>query len=190
MNQFLTTFGHFWLFIPRRWRHCKTVVCHMATFISGTYLSGSANSNWWLPWSLSTFPINWLPRDGCAVVCSPTGFLLGVQSRHRSQALGLKGITSLASLDMYCFGHILYEVRCAREKFKKGGEYQFLKQMSFGRPLSTPTLDSLPPECPDIVSKFCSAFVLSPGLRSYSQPIQVYGHIHNRPKVIEIIYED
>ena len=49
-------------------------------------------------------------RDGSAVLSCPTGFLLGVQSRHRTQALGLKGITSLASLDAYCFGHILYEV--------------------------------------------------------------------------------
>ena len=51
-----------------------------------------------------------LLRDGSAVLSCPTGFLLGVQSRHRTQALGLKGITSLASLDAYCFGHILYEV--------------------------------------------------------------------------------
>ena len=160
------------------------MVYHMATFISGTYLSGSAIANWWLPWSKSIFPINWLLRDGCAVVCSPTGFLLGVQSRHRAQALGLKGITSLASLDMYCFGHILYEVRCAREKFKKGGEYQFLKQMSFGRPLSTPTLDSLPPECPDIVSKFCLLFVLSPGLRSYSYHIPIQNNRNNICRLI------
>ena len=51
-----------------------------------------------------------LLRDGSAVLSCPTGFLLGVQSRHRTQALGLKGITSLASLDAYCLGHILYEV--------------------------------------------------------------------------------
>ena len=28
--------------LPRHWRRCKSVVCHMATFILGTYSSGSA----------------------------------------------------------------------------------------------------------------------------------------------------
>jgi len=93
---------------------------------------------------------NILIRDGCAVVCTPTGFLLGVQSRHRSQALGLKGVTNLASLDMYCFGHILYE-------------------MSFGRPLPTPTLDTLPPECPDIV-KTALLSLLSPAATKSELP--------------------
>ena len=80
---------------------------------------GDIAGSWSVPWQ----PSHWehsdqvqllspkqLLRDGSAVLSCPTGFLLGVQSRHRTQALGLKGITSIASLDAYCFGHILYEV--------------------------------------------------------------------------------
>jgi len=90
---------------------------------------------------------NILIRDGSAVLSCPTGFLLGVQSRHRTQALGLKGITSLASLDAYCFGHILYE-------------------MTFGKPLLSPTLEAMPPGCPDLVKTLLQSLLSSIATKS------------------------
>jgi hypothetical protein len=41
---------------------------------------------------------------------------------------------SMTSLDVYCFGHILYEI-------------------TFGQSLLSPTADEYPPHCPDIISK-------------------------------------
>jgi hypothetical protein len=64
-----------------------------------------------------------------------------------TKALSLKGVTSLASLDVYCFGHILYEVSWEEEKGPTD------PQMSVGRPLPTATMDAAPGECPDLVSE-------------------------------------
>ena len=67
----------------------------------------------------------------------------------------------------------------------QGGNLNRWRKMSFGRPLPTPTLDTLPPECPDIVSKFSSASALSPALWSSSQPVN-----QSNSKLIKIIYVD
>jgi hypothetical protein len=47
---------------------------------------------------------------------------------------------SMASLDVYCFGHILYEI-------------------TFGQSLLSPTADEYPPHCPDIISKLLASCV-------------------------------
>jgi PX domain-containing protein kinase-like protein len=47
---------------------------------------------------------------------------------------------SMTSLDVYCFGHILYEI-------------------TFGQSLLSPTADEYPPHCPDIISKLLASSV-------------------------------
>jgi len=47
---------------------------------------------------------------------------------------------SMTSLDVYCFGHILYEI-------------------TFGQSLLSPTADEYPPHCPDIISKLLASCV-------------------------------
>ncbi len=46
----------------------------------------------------------------------------------------------MTSLDVYCFGHILYEI-------------------TFGQSLLSPTADEYPPHCPDIISKLLASSV-------------------------------
>lgn len=55
--------------------------------------------------------------------------LLGVPSIHRHHFLELKKIQNIEQQDVYCFGHVLYE-------------------MTFGQELRSPTVDEIPPNCP------------------------------------------
>ncbi|KAH9512832.1 hypothetical protein Btru_036707 [Bulinus truncatus] len=55
--------------------------------------------------------------------------LLGLPGYYRSLYIQLKKVQSLEMVDVYCFGHVLYE-------------------MALGSQLSSPTCDTFPPECP------------------------------------------
>ena len=68
-----------------------------------------------------------------AKIISLTGVVCGQSSRVRSLAVRVKAVKCLGSVDVYSFGHLLYEI-------------------SVGRPLDTITCDEFPPQLPDIVS--------------------------------------
>ncbi|XP_055883753.1 PX domain-containing protein kinase-like protein isoform X2 [Biomphalaria glabrata] len=55
--------------------------------------------------------------------------LLGLPGFYRGFYIQLKKVQSLEAVDVYCFGHVLYE-------------------MALGVQLNTPTCDTFPPECP------------------------------------------
>ncbi|CAB4036247.1 PX domain-containing kinase [Paramuricea clavata] len=68
--------------------------------------------------------------------------LLGVPSIHRHHLLELKKIQNLEQQDVYCFGHVLYE-------------------MTFGKELRAPTTDEIPPNCPPLLEPILSS-ILTP----------------------------
>ena len=68
-----------------------------------------------------------------AKIISLTGLVCGQSSRVRALAIKVKAVKCLDSVDVYSFGHLLYEI-------------------SVGRPLDTTVCDELPPQLPDIVS--------------------------------------
>lgn len=75
---------------------------------------------------------NILVVSGQAVLTSLGNYSAGVGCRTRPASVRCKAVNSMQAMDVYCFGHVLYE-------------------MTFGRPLSGDTSDSFPPEVPDIV---------------------------------------
>ncbi|KAL1429362.1 hypothetical protein MTO96_016326 [Rhipicephalus appendiculatus] len=69
-----------------------------------------------------------LRGDNC-VVTALQNQLLGLPSRLRPLIVHLKKVRSAEAVDVYSFGHMIYE-------------------MTFGRPWSSPTCDSFPAPCP------------------------------------------
>ena len=68
-----------------------------------------------------------------AKIISLTGLVCGQSSRLRSLAVRVKAVKTVDSVDVYSFGHLLYEI-------------------SVGRPLDTTVCDEFPPQLPDIIS--------------------------------------
>lgn len=68
--------------------------------------------------------------------------LLGIPSIHRHHLLELKKIQSIEQQDVYCFGHVLYE-------------------MTFGQELRSPTVDEIPPNCPPLIEPIIGS-ILTP----------------------------
>ncbi|KAL8597509.1 hypothetical protein ACOMHN_047736 [Nucella lapillus] len=82
------------------------------------------------------FPYGHLHAGNVAVVGGTTcclldieNWMLGVPSYYRSFYTQYKKIQTLEMIDVYCFGHLLYE-------------------MTFGHQLTTPVCDTLPQSCP------------------------------------------
>ncbi|XP_065290657.1 PX domain-containing protein kinase-like protein [Dermacentor albipictus] len=69
-----------------------------------------------------------LRGDDC-VVTALQNQLLGLPSRLRPLVVGLKKVRTAEAVDVYSFGHLIYE-------------------MTFGRPCNTPTCDNFPAPCP------------------------------------------
>lgn len=61
--------------------------------------------------------------------------VLGLPSFYRPFFMQHRKISSLEAVDVYCFGHVLYE-------------------MAFGNPLHESVCDNLPTNCPSILSEF------------------------------------
>ncbi|KAJ8302273.1 hypothetical protein KUTeg_021260 [Tegillarca granosa] len=72
---------------------------------------------------------NIILEDGCCKILDIENWLLGIPSYYRSFYTQFKKINSCESIDVYCFGHVIYE-------------------MCFGKPLNQATCDSYPPDCP------------------------------------------
>lgn len=62
--------------------------------------------------------------------------VLGVPSFYRPYFIQHKRICNLEAIDVYCFGHTIYE-------------------MSFGAPLQESTMDNFPSDCPANLRKLC-----------------------------------
>jgi hypothetical protein len=61
--------------------------------------------------------------------------VLGLPSYYRPYFVQHKKIQSLEDIDVYCFGHVLYE-------------------MAFGHPLHHSVCDTIPSSCPPLLSKY------------------------------------
>lgn len=68
--------------------------------------------------------------------------VLGVPSFYRPYFVQHKKINTLHALDVYCFGHTLYE-------------------MTFGSPLHESVAESYPNSCPTLLSKFSFINIVS-----------------------------
>ena len=68
-----------------------------------------------------------------AKIISLTGVVCGQSSRLRALAVRVKAVKCVGSVDVYSFGHLLYEI-------------------SVGRALDTTVCDEFPSQLPDIVS--------------------------------------
>lgn len=80
-----------------------------------------------------------LRGDGCAVTALQNQ-LLGLPSQLRPFAVGLKKVKTAEALDVYSFGHLIYE-------------------MTFGRPCPKPTCDSFPAPCPPELRSVLEALI-------------------------------
>ena len=86
-----------------------------------------------VPWAGNLQCGNIVLSNETAQIISLTGVVCGQTSRLRSLAIRVKAVKCLDSVDVYSFGHLLYEI-------------------SVGRPLDTTVCDEFPPHLPDIVS--------------------------------------
>ena len=100
-----------WIFIP---------TLHTFYFISGNLHAGNI----------------FITSDGCPIISETEMFFTGSSSNLRPFIVQLKGpCSSVEALDVYCFGHLLYE-------------------MAAGSPLQNPTCDNaLPNQISDQLSK-------------------------------------
>lgn len=64
-------------------------------------------------------------ENGCALLLGIEGGLLGLPSFYRPFIIQHRRLDTTQAIDMYCFGHVLYE-------------------MTFGRPLHTSSTESYP----------------------------------------------
>ncbi|XP_065067349.1 PX domain-containing protein kinase-like protein [Rhopilema esculentum] len=73
--------------------------------------------------------------------------LLGVPSIYRSYILSMRKIQDMEALNVYCFGHLLYEI-------------------TFAEPLNTATLDQFPPSCPPQIQPVLHSILSSSAVKS------------------------
>ncbi|KAE8746146.1 hypothetical protein FOCC_FOCC007147 [Frankliniella occidentalis] len=93
-------------------------------------------------------------ENGRALLLDIEGGLLGLPGFYRPFVIQHRRLDNLQSVDMYCFGHLLYE-------------------MAFGRPLQASSLESLPANCPpafaDLLDQLLSPRALREALPSAQQ---------------------
>lgn len=80
-----------------------------------------------------------LRGDDCLVTALHNQ-LLGLPSQLRPYVVGLKKVRTAEAMDVYSFGHMIYE-------------------MTFGRPCNTPTCDSFPAPCPPELRSVLEALI-------------------------------
>ena len=72
-------------------------------------------------------------KQGNVLISGLTNFASGSSSRLRSYAVKVKAVSTLQDLDVYCFGHLLYEI-------------------SSGQVCHQPSIDEVPSNVPDMIS--------------------------------------
>lgn len=96
-------------------------------------------------------------ENGRALLLDLEGGLLGLPSFYRPFIIQHRRLDTVQSVDMYSFGHLLYE-------------------MAFGRPLQTSSIESLPSSCPralaGVLDQLLSPRALRDGLPSAQQMLQ------------------
>jgi len=73
--------------------------------------------------------------------------LLGVPSIYRGHILPHRKIQNMESLNVYCFGHLLYEI-------------------TFAEPLATATIDEFPTNCPPLIQPVLHSILSSSAVKS------------------------
>ncbi|XP_034237684.1 PX domain-containing protein kinase-like protein [Thrips palmi] len=95
--------------------------------------------------------------NGRALLLDIEGGLFGLPSFYRPFVIQHRRIDTIQSVDMYSYGHLLYE-------------------MAFGRPLETSTVDSFPTSCPptlaDLLERLLSPRSLREALPTAQQLLQ------------------
>ncbi|KAK3913827.1 PX domain-containing protein kinase-like protein [Frankliniella fusca] len=85
-------------------------------------------------------------ENGRALLLDIEGGLLGLPGFYRPLVIQHRRLDSLASVDMYCFGHLLYE-------------------MAFGRPLQMSSLQSVPATCSPVLADLLDQLLSPRALR-------------------------